>query len=791
MKISHQWLDEWVGTSLGVEQLAERLTMAGLEVDGLEAVAPPLDNVVVARIADVEPHPDADRLRVCHVVAGDSEYSIVCGAANARAGLKTALARVGATLPGGLTIKPAKLRGVASEGMLCSADELGLGDGGNGIMELPDDAPDGQSLTEYLQLDDTILEIDLTPNRGDCLSVRGLAAELAALTEKPVNAVEIDPVPAETDSRVEIELASPENCPRYIGRVVEGVNVAAQTPLWMRERLRRSGIRSLGIIVDVTNYVLLELGQPMHAFDLDSIGRKIVVRLAKQDEPLTLLDGQAIKADDDMLMIADEQRPLALAGIMGGQDSAVGDDTRNILLEAAWFNPDVVGGKARRLGLTTESSHRFERGVDPMLPRLAMERATRLILELAGGRPGPVAEACDDAFLPARKAVKMRLPRLNQLLGTALSAAVVNDVFERLGMQVSQHEDVFEITPPSTRSDIAIEADLIEEVARIYGYNRLPARHPGGEIIVQLPAETQLQEEHLREQLAARGFHEVITWSFVSRKLLSAFAMDDRAQPLANPMSAEMALLRTSLVPGMVEVAARNLRRQIDSFRLFETGHCFANTKNGFEESLRFGILMTGRIQSEHFNASGQPLDFFDLKGEVENLIEFNAVAGDISFKKTDVPWLHPGQAAELLVNDRAAGWLGQLHPALAEELDLDQAVFVAELSLDNISPRRLPQHHDSGRYPGVRRDIALVVSDQHSAASLTEAVRQAAGTLLEDCVIFDLYRGKGIDKGFRSLAMGLILRDVSRTLKDGEVDALVERVLASLKSRFGAKLRG
>jgi len=791
MKISHQWLDEWVGTGLAVEQLAERLTMAGLEVDGLEAVAPPLDNVVVARIAAVEPHPDADRLSVCRVLAGDSEYSIVCGADNARAGLKTALARVGATLPGGLTIKPAKLRGVASEGMLCSADELGLGDGGEGIMELPDDAPDGQPLTEYLQLDDTILEIDLTPNRGDCLSVRGLAAELAALTEKPVNAVEIEPVPAATDRRVEIELASPENGPRYIGRVIEGVNVAAQTPLWMRERLRRSGIRSLGIIVDVTNYVLLELGQPMHAFDLDNIGQKIIVRLARQDEPLTLLDGQSIKADDDMLMIADEQRPLALAGIMGGQDSAVGDDTRNILLEAAWFNPDVVGGKARRLGLATESSHRFERGVDPQLPRLAMERATRLILELAGGRPGPVAEACNEAFLPVPKAVTMRLSRLNQLLGTALSAAVVNDVFERLGMQVSQHEDVFEVTPPSTRSDIAIEADLIEEVARIHGYNRLPARHPGGEIIVQPPAETRLQEEHLREQLAARGFHEVITWSFVSRKLLSAFAMDDRVQPLANPMSAEMAVLRTSLVPGMVEVAARNLRRQIDSFRLFETGHCFASAKNGFEESLRFGILMTGRSQAEHFSASGQPLDFFDLKGEVENLIEFNAIEGDISFKKTDEPWLHPGQAAELQVDGRAAGWLGQLHPALTEALDLDQAVFVAELSLEAVSARRLPQHHDSGRYPGVRRDIALVVADHHSAASLTESIRETAGTLLEDCVIFDQYRGKGIDTGFRSLAIGLILRDVSRTLRDDEVDVLVERVLDSLKSRFGAKLRG
>jgi phenylalanyl-tRNA synthetase beta chain len=791
MKISHRWLGEWVDSGLDAEEIAERFTLAGLEVDSIEPVAPPLDGVVVAEIVSVKPHPDADRLRVCRVAGDSEERTIVCGAPNAREGLKAPLATLGTKLPGGLKIKPAKLRGVGSEGMLCSEPELGLGDDADGLMELPADAPVGEPLTGYLGLDDSILEIDLTPNRADCLSVRGLARELSAITARPMRAPAVDEVSAEIERGVDIALDSPQDCPRYVGRVIEGIDAAADTPLWMVERLRRSGIRSLGPVVDVTNYVLLELGQPMHAFDLDRIEGGIRVRRARKGEKITLLDGQQVEPDEDMLLIADHERPLAIAGVMGGEDSAVGGTTRDILLESAWFNPATISGRARRLGLSTESAHRFERGVDPALQRLAIERATGLIMEIAGGRPGPVVEALDEEALPGASSVELRMMRLNRLLGAELDTDSVQSMLERLGMEVRRDDDRFEVVAPTARRDIEIEADLIEEVARIHGYDRLPTRHPGGEIVVKAPAETVTSERALRQQLAARGFQEIMSWSFVSQAQLDRLSMGEGAQPLANPLSREMAVLRTSLLPGLLDVAGRNLRRQLPSFRLFETGHCFLNGAESFEEAWRLGLLMTGHVRPEHFSGKPRSVDYFDLKGEVEHLLSFNSIDGEVGFERTDLPWLHPGQAARLLIDGVQAGWLGQLHPALAGELELDQPVFVAEFDGSSISGRRLPEHRDSGRFPAVRRDIAIVVSDEYPAGELVEAVRESAGGLLENCVIFDQYRGEGIETGFRSLAIGLILRDVSRTLKDREIDALLETVLADLDSRFGAKLRG
>lgn len=791
MKISHRWLGEWVDSGLSAAQIAERFTLAGLEVDSIEPVAPPLDGVVVGEILSVEQHPDADRLRVCRVAGDSEERTIVCGAPNARKGLKAPLATLGTKLPGGMKIKPAKLRGVGSEGMLCSEPELGLGEEAGGLMELPADAPAGQPLAAYLGLDDSVIEVDLTPNRADCLSVRGLARELSAIAEKPVRAPEIGEVAAESDRGIEISLESPQDCPRYVGRVVEGIDVTAPTPLWMVERLRRCGIRSLGPIVDVTNYVLLELGQPMHAFDLDRISGGIRVRRANKGEKITLLDGQEVEPDEDMLLIADHARPLAIAGVMGGQDSAVGEGTRDILLESAWFNPATISGRARRLGLSTESAHRFERGVDPQLQGLALERATRLIIDIAGGRPGPVVEALEAEHLPGASRVALRLERLNRVLGCNLDADAVQSILERLGMQVERSGAAFDVVAPTARRDIEIEADLIEEVARIYGYDRLPTRHPGGEIVVKAPLETQTSERAMREQLAARGFQEIMAWSFVSQAELDALSMGQGAQPLANPLSREMAVLRTSLLPGLLNVAGRNLRRQIPSLRLFETGHCFVSGSESFEESWRLGLLMTGDVRPEHFSSRPRPVDYFDLKGEVEHLLGYNAVVGNVGFEPAELPWLHPGQAARLLIDGAQAGWLGQLHPALADELELDQSVFVAEFDGHSISARRLPEHRDSGRFPAVRRDIAIVVSDEHPASKLIETIRESAGGLLENCIVFDQYRGEGIESGFRSLAIGLILRDVSRTLKDREVDALLETVLADLESRFGAKLRG
>jgi len=792
MKISHRWLGEWVDSGLSAEDIAERFTLAGLEVDSVESVAPPLEGVVVAEILSVEPHPDADRLRVCRVAGDREERTIVCGAPNAREGLKAPLATLGTTLPGGLKIKPTKLRGVGSEGMLCSKPELGLGEDAEGLMELPAEAPVGEPLVAYLGLDDRVIEVDLTPNRADCLSVRGLARELAAIAEKSVQGPAMAEVPAESERRIDIALDSPEDCPRYVGRVIEGIDARATTPLWMVERLRRSGIRSLGLIVDVTNYVLLELGQPMHAFDLAKIEGGIRVRHAHRGEKITLLDGQEIEPDEDMLLITDYRGPLAIAGVMGGQDSAVGDDTRDILLESAWFNPATISGRARRLGLSTESAHRFERGVDPALQRLAVERATRLIVDIAGGRPGAVVEAKDDKHLPSAARVTLRLPHLNRVLGAELDDESVESILRRLGMEVSRGGGGdFEVVAPTARRDIEIEADLIEEVARVYGYDRLPTHHPGGEIVVKAPQETRTSERTLRQQLAARGFQEIVAWSFVSQAELETLSMGEGAQPLANPLSREMAVLRTSLLPGLLNVAGRNLRRQNPSFRLFETGHCFRNGPEGFAEAWRLGLLMTGDVGPEHFSGRPRALDYFDLKGEVEHLLAFNAVEGSVRFESVKLPWLHPGQAARLLIDGERAGWLGQLHPALTDELELDQVVFVAEFDGGSITARRLPEHHDSGRFPAVRRDIAIVVSDDYPAAHLVEVVRESAGGLLENCVIFDQYRGEGIETGYRSLAIGLILRDVSRTLKDREVDALVKTVLADLESRFGARLRG
>jgi phenylalanyl-tRNA synthetase beta chain len=476
---------------------------------------------------------------------------------------------------------------------------------------------------------------------------------------------------------------------------------------------------------------------------------------------------------------------------MGGEDSAVSEATRDILLESAWFAPATISGKARRLGLATESAHRFERGVDPALQRLAIERATGLILEIAGGRPGPAVEARDDAHLPGASRVELRLARLNRVLGADLDGESVASILERLGMRVDRQEDRFEVVAPTARRDIEIEADLIEEVARIHGYDRLPIRHPGGEIVVKAPREERTGERNLRQQLAARGFQEVLAWSFVSQAELDRLSMGEGAQPLANALSREMAVLRTSLLPGLLNVAGRNLRRQIPSFRLFETGHCFRQGADSFEETWRLGLLMTGHVRPEHFSGKPRTVDYFDLKGEVEHLLAFNAIDGRVCFERAELPCLHPGQTARLLIDGEPAGWLGQLHPALADELELDQAVFVAEFDGESITRRRLPEHHDSGRFPAVRRDIAIVVSDDHPAERLVEAVRETAGGLLEDCVIFDQYRGAGIETGFRSLAIGLILRDVSRTLKDREIDGLLETVLADLESRFGAKLRG
>jgi len=791
LKISYRWLKNWVSTDLDAAQVAEKFTLAGLEVDDVLAVAPPLDGVVVGEIIQIDPHPDADRLRVCRVSGDSEERTIVCGAPNARLGLKAPLATLGATLPGGLKIKPAKLRGIRSEGMLCSTPELGLGEDSSGLMELPADAPVGAGLAEYLRLDDHVLDIDLTPNRADCLSVRGLARELSALTGAEVSPPDMQPAAITIEDRLPIELLSPEDCPCYIGRIIHGVDVKAETPLWMVEALRRSGIRSLGPIVDVTNYVLLELGQPMHAFDLSCINGGIQVRRAKKNERMTLLDGREIGLDEDMLLIADHQGPLALGGIMGGQGSAVGDQTRDILLESAWFNPATIAGRSRRLGLATESAHRFERGVDPDLQGLAAERATALILEIAGGQAGPLLESRSPEHLPQVRPVDLRLARLNRVLGTELDHDEVHIILCRLGMKVDSDGKTFSVRAPSARRDIEIEEDLIEEVARVYGFDRLPSRRPGGRLSVRIPGESELPEQSLRIQMCARGFQEIISWSFVGEEELARLDLLDQAQPLANPLNRDMAVLRTSLLPGLLNTAGSNLRRQHDHFRLFECGVCFASQAGEFVESRRLGLLMTGAITAEHFSGKPRETDFYDLKGEIEHLLALNRVRGTVQFESASRSWLHPGQGAEVLVDGQSIGWLGQLHPALLEKLDWPRTAFVAELDADQLRMKQVPEYRPLSRFPSVRRDLSLVVAEEIPASALLDEVRRWGGELVQATVIFDQYHGPGVEKGFRSLSIGLIIRDVSRTLRDSDVDALMDNVLFGLQLRLNVKLRG
>ncbi len=791
MKISYRWLKGWVDTDLDAEQIAEKFTLAGLEVDTVEPVAPPLDGVVVGEILSAEPHPDADRLRVCRVRGDSEERIIVCGAPNARVGLKAPLATLGTVLPGGLKIKPAKLRGVRSEGMLCSEPELGLGEDSAGLMELPNDVETGDPLDKALGLDDKVLEIDLTPNRADCLSARGLARELAALIDAEVGGPEIEPVAAVNDDLLPIDLQSPEDCPCYIGRIIRGVDVNAPTPLWMVERLRRSGIRSLGPIVDVTNYVLLELGQPLHAFDLAKIQGGIRVRRAAKGERMRLLDGREIGLDADMLLIADHNRPLALGGIMGGEDSGVTDSTTDILLESAWFNPASIIGRGRRLGLATESAHRFERGVDPALQRRAAERATALILEIAGGRPGPLNEALNTDLLPRNRAVRLRLARLNRVLGSQLSGDEVEQILQRLDMTVETSDAGWKVTANSARRDIEIEEDLIEEVARVYGYDRLPTRKPGGRLSICLPGEGELPEQRLRRQLAARGFQEIMTWSFVGEDELARLELLDGAQPLANPLSRDMAILRTSLLPGLLNAAGANLRRQHHEFRLFELGTCFASTGQGFSESRQVGLLMTGHARAEHFSGKPRQLDFFDLKGELEHLLDFNRVTGKVSYRPIARPWLHPGQAAEVRLDDQRLGWLGQLHPSLVSQLDWPQSAFVGEFDANRLGSRAVPAFTELSRFPAVRRDLSLVLAEDVAVADVVDEVQRRGGELVRRVIVFDLYRGPGVEKNCKSLSIGLIIREVSRTLKDAEVEALIENVIAGLQSRFDAKLRG
>jgi phenylalanyl-tRNA synthetase beta chain len=792
MKFSENWLRELVEITADRNELAHALTMAGLEVEELTPLGDGLDGVVVAEIVAAEKHPEADRLQVCKVDAGQGELlQIVCGAPNARVGIKVPLAMVGAQLPGGMAIKAAKLRGVESYGMLCSAKELGVDADASGLLELPADALVGRSLADYLGLPDASFELKLTPNRPDCLGLVGLAHDVAALFGSAVKVPAQVAAPVAAASRRGIRLEAGKDAPRYLGRIIEGIDAAARSPLWMAERLRRAGLRPISAVVDVANYVMLELGQPLHAFDNDTLEGDLVVRHARTGETLKILDGSEAKLDPGFVLIADEKKALAVAGVMGGYDSRVTDATRNIFLESAHFAPAAIMGRARKLGLHTDASHRFERGVDPELPRRALERATELLLTIAGGKAGPVLVAENPADLPAQAAVGLRRARLKRVLGIGVADVEVVRIFTALGMQVVDTADGWQVTAPSSRFDIEREEDLIEEVARIFGYDHIPTATPTGALTLAIEPEARISELALREQMAARGYYEAVNLSFVAQDLLTSWGFTERLVPLANPLSADLAVMRPSLLPGLMESLRHNRARQQDRVRLFELARVFA-AGDPPQETAAIAIVSSGTARAEQWGEPSRIQDFHDLKGDLDALIVWGGEPQRWSMHADGLPnWLHPGRAARVARDGQTVGFLGAIHPRLARTLDLGNDVHVLELAIEPLLERRLPSARAVSRFPTVRRDLAVDVPEEVSWSQIAHAVRVTLCDRLQELRLFDRYSGKGVESGRKSIAMGLILQDASRTLTDDDADRAVREAIAALEHACKAKLRG
>ncbi|MCF5467468.1 phenylalanine--tRNA ligase subunit beta [Pseudomonas syringae] len=791
MKFSEQWLRGWVSPQVSRDELVARLSMAGLEVDSVTLAAGVFTGVVVGEVLSTEQHPDADKLRVCQVSNGSETFQVVCGAPNVRPGLKIPFAMIGAELPGDFKIKKAKLRGVESNGMLCSAAELQAGEGNDGLMELAADAPVGQDIRVYLGLDDASIEVDLTPNRGDCLSVAGLAREVGALYAAQVTRPQVAAVSAVHDEVRPVEVLAPAACPRYLGRVIRNVDLSRPAPFWMVERLRRSDVRSIDAAVDITNYVMLELGQPLHAFDLAEINGGIRVRMAEEGEKLVLLDGQEVSLRADTLVIADHQRALAIAGIMGGEHSGVTAATRDIFLESAFFDTISVAGKARSYGLHTDASHRYERGVDWQLAREAMERATGLLLEITGGEAGPVIEVVSEQHLPSIAPVTLRASRVEQMLGLVIENAEIERLLTGLGLTVSAETDgQWRVDVPSHRFDISLEVDLIEELARLYGYNRLPVRYPQARLAPQAKAEAKGDLPELRRLLVARGYQEAITYSFIDPKWFELFTPGVKPLLLANPISNDMAAMRASLWPGLVKALQHNLNRQQDRVRMFESGLRFVGQLDGLKQEPMLAGVVCGSRLPEGWAQGRDAVDFFDVKADVEAVLGFAGALGEFTFTPGQHPALHPGQTARIERDGREVGFLGAIHPELSKTLGLDRPVFVFELVLGEVAKGRLPKFHELSRFPEVRRDLALLADRDVSASAVLDVIRENAGEWLTDLRLFDVYQGKGIDPHRKSLAVGLTWQHPSRTLNDDEVNATTLAILTSLEERLNATLR-
>ena len=809
MKFSESWLREWVNPALSSDELAHQITMAGLEVDGVDPVAGKFSGVVIGEVVECGPHPDADKLQVTKVSLGDYSSStvekgelvdIVCGAKNCRKGLKVAVATVGAVLPGDFKIKKAKLRGVPSFGMLCSESEIGLSDSSDGIMELSSDAPVGTCLREYLDLDDVTIDVDLTANRGDCLGIKGLAREVGVLNSLAVSPVAIAPVTPSIDDTLAISIEAGEACPRYLGRVIKGINLNAQTPLWMVEKLRRCGIRSIDPVVDVTNYVLLELGHPMHAFDLAKIDGGINVRFANKDEKLTLLDENEVTLKDKTLVIADtgsDGKALAIAGIFGGLDSGVTNQSTDIFLESAFFAPLAILGKARQYGLHTDASHRYERGIDPTLQHDAMERATALLLDIVGGQAGPIVEAKSEENIPQTKAVTLRREKLDSRIGHHIEDAQVLEILTRLGFDVSETGEgiakVWQVVVPAYRFDIKIEVDLIEEVARIYGYNNIPNIAPKASLKMVEKKEATIALSRLKQTLVNRDYQEAITYSFVDPKVQSLIHPNQEVMTLPHPISSEMSVMRLSLWTGLLQSVAYNQNRQQGRVRLFEAGLRFVpdeTAENGVRQQNMIAGVISGHRVDEHWDMEKAATDFYDIKGDVEALLSLTCDLGSYEFSKAEVAALHPGQTAQITKNGQLVGYVGTLHPELERKLGLNGRTLIFELLLTEVLGQKIPEACDISRFPANRRDLAVVVKEEVDAKKVLQLIEKVGGNYLIDLNLFDVYQGQGIEDGYKSLAIALVLQDTNKTLEEKDITDVIDRVVDSLQTELNASLR-